>query len=88
MIWTVSLDGSAPSLVASHANDGCQLQNRSFTCDAGGSPVWSPDGSQIAFETARSSFVINSDSTGDVRTIDQLTYLSWSDGSYHCRCYG
>ena len=100
LIWTVSLDGSAPSLVASHTNDGCQLtQNRSFTCVAGGSPVWSPDGSQIAFETSRSSwhvrstppspaFVINSDGTGDLRTIDELTYLSWSDGSYHCECYG
>jgi Tol biopolymer transport system component len=100
LIWTVSLDGSAPSLVASHTNDGCQLtQNRSFTCEAGGSPVWSPDGSQIAFETSRSSwhvrstppspaFVINSDGTGDLRTIDELMYLSWSGGSYHCECYG
>jgi Tol biopolymer transport system component len=79
-IWTVSLDGSAPSLVASHTNDGC--------CIEGASPVWSPDGSQIAFETARSSFVINSDGTGDVRTIDELTYLSWSGGSYFCECYG
>jgi Tol biopolymer transport system component len=75
-IWTVSLDGSAPSLVASH------------TSNAGGSPVWSPDGSQIAFVADRSSFVINSDGTGDVRTIDELTYLSWGDGSYFCRCYG
>ena len=98
-IWTVSLDGSAPSLVASHTNDGCSLPNRSSTCNSGGSPLWSPDGSQIAFETARSSwhvrstppspaFVINSDGTGDLRTIDQLMYLSWSDGSYHCECYG
>ncbi len=75
-IWTVSLDGSAPSLVASH------------TSNAGGSPVWSPDGSQIAFVADRSSFVINSDGTGDVRTIGELTYLSWGDGSYFCRCYG
>jgi Tol biopolymer transport system component len=84
-IWTVSLDGSAPSLVASHT-DVC--------CITGGSPAWSPDGSQIAFETDhgygtdRSSFVINSDGTGDVRTIDELTYLSWSGGSYFCECYG
>jgi Tol biopolymer transport system component len=89
-IWTVSLDGSAPSLVASVTNDICC---RSF-------PVWSPDGSQIAFRTGRSvqppkvnvrdgSFVmINSDGTGDVRTIDELTYRSWSGGSYHCHCYG
>jgi Tol biopolymer transport system component len=75
-IWTVSLDGSAPSLVASH------------TSNVGGSPVWSPDGSQIAFVADRSSFVINSDGSGDVRTIDELTYLSWGDGSYFCRCYG
>jgi Tol biopolymer transport system component len=76
-IWTVSLDGSAPSLVASHTNDIC--------CRS--SPVWSPDGSQIAFRTARSSFVmINSDGTGDVRTIDELTYRSWDGGSYSCEC--
>jgi Tol biopolymer transport system component len=88
-IWTVSLDGSAPSLVASHTNATC--------CIAGGFPVWSPDGSQIAFveggsefafETDLSSFAVNSDGTGDVRTIDNLTYLSWGDGSYHCECYG
>jgi Tol biopolymer transport system component len=89
-IWTVSLDGSAPSLVASVTNDIC--------CRS--SPVWSPDGSQIAFRTGRSvqppkvdvrdgSFVmIDSDGTGNVRTIDELTYRSWSGGSYHCHCYG
>ena len=91
-IWTVSLDGSAPSLVASPTND------ISACCRS--SPVWSPDGSQIAFRTGRSvqppkvdvrdgSFVmINSDGTGDVRTIDELTYRSWSGGFYHCPCYG
>jgi hypothetical protein len=26
--------------------------------------------------------MINSDGTGDVRAIDELTYLSWGDGSY------
>jgi Tol biopolymer transport system component len=76
-IWTVSLDGSSTSLVAS-----------SHTSNAGGSPAWSPDGSQIAFVADRSSFVINSDGTGDVRAIDELTYLSWGDGSHFCRCYG
>ena len=38
-VWTVSANGSAPSLVASHV-----------ACH-GGDPVWSPDGSQIAFFT-------------------------------------
>ena len=75
-MWTVSLDGSAPFLVASPTNVG-RIE--------GASPVWSPDGSQIAFETARGSLVINSDGTGEVRTIDELTYLSWSGGSYGVR---
>ena len=38
-VWTVSANGSAPSLVASRC------------CVIGGDPVWSPDGSQIAFFT-------------------------------------
>jgi Tol biopolymer transport system component len=79
-IWTVSLDGSGPSLVASHTNDQC--------CIDGGSPVWSPDGSQIAFETDRSRFVINADGTGEARHIDELTYLNWHGGWYFCFCYG
>ncbi|MGZ8578564.1 MAG: hypothetical protein ACXWWX_03415 [Actinomycetota bacterium] len=79
-IWTVSLDGSAPSLVASHTNDQC--------CIDGGSPVWSPDGSQIAFQTDHSRFVINADGTGEARPIDELTYLSWHGGWYFCFCYG
>jgi Tol biopolymer transport system component len=73
-IWTVSFDGSAPSLVVSRI--------------VAYGPVWSPDGSQIAYETDRSHFVINADGTGDARPIDELTYLSWGDGSYFCGCYG
>lgn len=82
-VWTVTLDGSAPTLVASR----CCLSD-------GGEPVWSPDGSQIAFETEPPGDVphdylfANANGTGDPREIDQLTYLSWLDGWYFCRCYG
>ena len=88
-IWTTSPHGSAPSLVASHTNDEC--------CIDGGSPVWSPDGSQIAFATDKAfeptsddarSLVVNADGTDEPSEIDELTYLSWSGGWYFCRCYG
>lgn len=79
-IWTASLDGSAPSLVASRVNGEC--------CIDGGSPVWSPDGSHIAFETDEMYFAVKADGTAEPREIDELTYLSWSGGWYFCRCYG
>jgi Tol biopolymer transport system component len=85
-VWTVSVDGSAPSLVASH----CCVSD-------GGGPVWSPDGGQIAFETETGGgspyvglfhLVVNADGTGDPRDIDKITYRSWLGGWYFCRCYG
>jgi Tol biopolymer transport system component len=85
-VWTVSVDGSAPSLIASH----CCVSD-------GGGPVWSPDGSQIAFETENRGgtpdvrlghLVVNADGTGDQREIDEPTYLSWAAGWFFCRCYG
>jgi Tol biopolymer transport system component len=79
-IWTASLDGSAPSLVASRLNDEC--------CIDGGSPVWSPDGSHIAFETDEMYLAVNADGTGQPREIDRLTYLNWRGGWYFCYCYG
>ncbi len=84
--WTVSMDGSAPSLVASQC------------CVSGGvGAVWSPDGSQIALETETGAgtpsvqvdhLVVNADGTGDPSKIDELTYRSWDGGSYSCGCYG
>jgi WD40-like Beta Propeller Repeat len=82
-VWTGSVDGSAPSLVASQ----CCVSD-------GGGAVWSPDGSRIAFETEppgdlpHSYLVVNADGTGEPGEIDELTYLSWLGGSYFCYCYG
>jgi Tol biopolymer transport system component len=82
-VWTVSVDGSAPSLIASHC------------CFAdGGGPVWSPDGSRIAVDAEPPGdqphryLVVNADGTGDPGEIDELTYRSWPGGWYACRCYG
>jgi Tol biopolymer transport system component len=82
-VWTGSVDGSAPSLVAS----------RCCVSDGGGA-VWSPDGSRIAFETEPGGdlphhyLVVNADGTGEPGEIDELTYRSWLGGWYFCYCYG
>ena len=86
-LWTVSADGSDPSLVTSRC------------CVYGGDPVWSPDGSQIAFFTegeggvqlggiVRDQLVVNADGTGDQQAIEYFTYQSWAGGSFFCFCYG
>ena len=82
-VWTGSVDGSAPSLVAS----------RCCVSDGGGA-VWSPDGSRIAFETEPGGdqphqyLVVNADGTGEPEELDELMYRSWIGGSYFCYCYG
>lgn len=84
-IWNASPDGSTPVLVFESTPD-------ARIWIAGG-PVWSPDGTQIAFrystsERDRDYLIANADGTGDAREIDQLQYLSWRGGWYFCECYG
>ena len=58
-----------------------------------GGPIWSPDGTQIAFRydnhsSQRSYLVANADGTGDVHEIDELEYQGWRGGWYFCECFG
>jgi Tol biopolymer transport system component len=86
-VWTASVDGSAPSLVTSH----CCVSD-------GGTPVWSPDGSQIAFANEYGGsqtlpipdhdLVVNADGSGDPVPLDGFIYSSWAGGWYFCTCYG
>jgi Tol biopolymer transport system component len=81
--WTVSADGSDPTLVTSRC------------CMSDGEAVgWSPYGSQVVLATEYGSVqlrdyrVVDTDGMGDPREIDLLTYLSWAGGWYFCFCYG
>jgi Tol biopolymer transport system component len=85
-IWNGSLDGSTPILVFDSPRtpgEGIGL--------AGG-PVWSPDGTSIAFRYSPTEqeiwMVANADGSGDAREIDELEYMSWRGGWYFCECYG
>ncbi len=77
-IWIAHVDGTPANLVASPEYSGYQ---------GWGSPVWSPDGTQIGFsvEPGRAS-VIEADGSGDAEPIDDLTYASWSSGSFCWSC--
>jgi Tol biopolymer transport system component len=78
-------DGSTPSLI---------FESATFHDDyAAGTPVWSPDGTQIAFKRITSDgevvwLVVDADGIGDAHQIDELRYLSWRGGWYFCDCYG
>jgi Tol biopolymer transport system component len=84
-VWSAALDGSAPVLVfdgGDHHGNGLE-----------GGPVWSPDGSRIAFRFDSTDaeprwLVAIADGWGDVSEMDELTYLGWRGGWYFCECYG
>lgn len=83
-IRTVVPDGSAPSLI---------FESTTYHDEAAGTPVWSPDGTQIAFKRIAFDGVVHwlvadADGIGDARQIDELRYLSWRGGWYFCDCYG
>jgi dipeptidyl aminopeptidase/acylaminoacyl peptidase len=68
-LWTVSPVEGTPLAIAA---------NTSIT-----SPVWSPDGSRIAFVgsmDARDWYAVDADGAGSPAEIDELVYLSWRGG--------
>jgi Tol biopolymer transport system component len=88
-IWNGSPDGSAPVQVfvsTSSSGRGIGLS---------GGPVWSPDGTGIAFEYSpsldgdeRAWLIANADGSGAIHEIDELQYRRWRGGWYFCECYG
>ncbi len=86
-IWNASPDGSTPVLVYGSAPAPGKRLGLS------GGPVWSPDGTQIAFRydstmDEKGWLVANADGTGAAQQIEELQYLSWRGGGYFCECYG
>jgi WD40 repeat protein len=88
-IWNGSPDVSNPILVFGSAP---ALGRHGL--GSSGAPVWSPDGTQIAFRYSQGTgdetvwLVANADGTGGVHAIDELQFLSWRGGWYFCECYG
>lgn len=76
-IWIAAADGSTASVVEAPA----------MFDTPWGVPAWSPDGSRIAFSVEPNrAFVIDADGSGDVERIGDLTYASWSGGSFCWDC--
>ena len=84
-IWAAALDGSDRVLVVDEAAAAAAFGRDNGT---GGGPVWSPDGTGLAFQYGNTWLIANADGTGDVRKIDELQYRSWRGGWYFCECYG
>ena len=73
-VWTVAPDGSNPIKVS--GRDNCS----EASIDA--LPVWSPDGTQVAYYAPRCGgwVVENADGTGEIQPVDELVWRSWYSG--------
>lgn len=73
-IWTMNPDGSSPTRLTSDKNRGEKLPDFSPVYDS--SPVWSPDGTKIAFISNRdylfSLYVMNADGSNAQRLTETL----------------
>jgi hypothetical protein len=72
--WTVSPDGTNPIEVFD--SNTCGM----FDAAADTLPVWSPDGTQVAYNACGAWVVANADGTGEVQPIDELVWRSWYSG--------
>jgi len=91
-IWSAALDGSAPLLVFDAGTDEANGTGWDGT-GLDGAPVWSPDGTKIAFrndpiDDREVWLVANADGSGNAREIDEGRPRSWRGGWYFCECYG
>lgn len=69
-VWTVSPDGS--NRIKVFETEGCDNQDAL--------PVWSPNGTQVAYIDCGVWMVANADGTGAAQPIDELVWRSWYGG--------
>ena len=79
-IWNGAPDGSPPILVFDSTS--------STGTDFAGGPIWSPDGTRIAFRYDTQYLITDADGSGNAHQIDELQYRGWRGGWYFCECYG
>ena len=84
-VWTVSPDGSNPIEVFD--SDGCDMGEMGFVGDS--LPVWSPDGTQVAYNDCGAWVVAGADGTGRAQPLGgapsgsgrpPLLHRSWDGG--------
>ena len=77
-VWTVSPDGS--NAIKVFDSDGCDMDPSDMGVSGDALPVWSPGGTQVAYNACGVWVVANADGTGEAQPIDGLVYRSWAGG--------